>query len=125
MVQLRDILKAAISQVWNALGSGHSEAVYQAALRIELDTDIGVRHLSSGRVVPITYKGYSVGHCVLDLSFETETGELCILELKANKTLRDDDALQLLRYMRLISPSVGFLINFGGPEPELKQVVSI
>ena len=46
MGQLRDTLKAAIAQVWEALGPGHSEAVYQAALKIELDFSIDVIHLS-------------------------------------------------------------------------------
>ena len=128
MGQLRDTLKDAIAQVWEALGPGHSEAVYQAALKIELDFSIDVIHLSSGGVLSISYKGYKVGHCVLDLTFETETGNLCILELKATKALRDDDALQLARYMRLapsVGGTVGYLINFGGLEPELKQVVSV
>ena len=97
MAPIKDVLTKAVNAVWSALGPGHSEAVYHAALKVELDFSIEVNLLSSGRCVPIMYKGHAVGRCELDLDFMTDTGVMCILELKAIKGLRDDDRLQLLR----------------------------
>ena len=117
-------VKTAAATVLAELGPGHSEAVYHAALRVELDLSPLVSHLSSGRVVPIAYKGHSVGHAILDLDFHTDTGVMCILELKAIKALRDEDRVQLQRYRRLfpLAHTVGFLINFGGGELEIVQL---
>jgi GxxExxY protein len=127
MAPIKDVLTKAVIDVWSALGPGHSEAVYHAALKVELDFSIEVNRLSSGRCVPIMYKGHAVGRCELDLDFETDTGTMCILELKAIKGLRDDDRLQLLRYCRLFAnvTTMAFLINFGSSVPEVEQVVSV
>ena len=127
MAPIKDVLTKAVNAVWSALGPGHSEAVYHAALKVELDFSIEVNLLSSGRCVPIMYKGHAVGRCELDLDFMTDTGVMCILELKAIKALRDEDALQLLRYCRLFGnvSTMAFLINFGSTVPEIKQVVSV
>ena len=124
---MMETVKAAVAAVWDVLGAGHSEAVYQAALKVELEHSIDVMHLSSGRCVPIMYKGHAVGRCELDLDFMTDTGVMCILELKAIKALRDEDALQLLRYCRLFGHvhTMAILINFGSTVPEIKQVVSV
>ena len=127
MPSVKDIITQAVTSVWSALGPGHSEAVYHAALKVELDFSIEVNLLSSGRCVPIMYKGHAVGRCELDLDFMTDTSVMCILELKAIKGLRDDDRLQLLRYCRLFGnvTTMAFLINFGSTVPEVEQVVSV
>ena len=127
MAPIKDVLTKAANAVWDVLGPGHSESVYHAALKVELDFSIEVNLLSSGRCVPIMYKGHAVGRCELDLDFMTDTGVMCILELKAIKALRDEDSLQLLRYCRLFwnVHTMAILINFGSTVPEIKQVVSV
>lgn len=124
MAPIKDLIIKSATSVWLALGAGHSEAVYHAALAIELNDAIEVSQLSSGRAVPITYKGRAVGRCELDLDFISETGDMVILELKAIKGLRDDDRLQLVRYKRLFPniTTVGFLINFGALGVDVERV---
>ena len=117
-------VREAVSAVWSALGAGHSEAVYHAALQVELGFSIEVNHLSSGRCVPILYKGHAVGRCELDLDFMDELGTMYILELKSIKALRDDDSIQCARYCRLFGnqQTKGILINFGSTSPEIKEL---
>ena len=120
-------VREAVTAVWSALGAGHSEAVYHAALQVELGFSMDVYHLSSGRCVPIIYKGHAVGRCELDLDFTDEIETVYILELKAVKTLTDEHAIQCARYRRLFGnqQTRGILINFGSQAPEVKEVVSL
>ena len=124
MAPIKDVITKAANTVWEVLGPGHSESVYHAALRHELENAIEVIQLSSGRCVPIFYKGVCVGRAELDLDFVTENATMCILELKAIKALREDDRVQLQRYRRLFAnvTTIGFLLNFGGASPEVEQV---
>ena len=118
-------IQTGVEKVWATLGSGHSEIIYQNALRIELSKSKEIHHLSSGRVVPITYEGFSVGSCVLDLDFVTNFDQMVILELKSIRALRSDDHMQILRYTRLFGNVIGFLINFptGDAKPEIHEFV--
>ena len=126
MGPLHPFIKTAATNVFTALGPGHSEAVYHAALSIEIYDAIEVSQLSSGRCVPITYKGRTLGRCELDLDFVSEAGDMVILELKAIKSLRDEDRLQLVKYKRLFpnTTTIGFLINFGPLGVEVERVES-
>ena len=97
--------------VYNELGSGFLEAVYQEALSLELQA----------RKIPfveqpkleINYKGSR-----LTQHYEPDfvTHSKIIIEIKAVKSLDDVHRAQLHNYLKATSFKLGFLINFGDPK---------
>lgn len=108
---MTDWLLDAAETVMDELGPGNSEAVYQAALEVELR----LRQVSfeSQRIVPIVYKGYSVGHFRLDLVAWRHRDDPYVIELKAlNGPLRCEERRQLEQYLKTTGIQVGYLVNF-------------
>ena len=101
-------IRGAALRVYNILGSGFLEAVYQEALEIELDK----RHIPYEREkeLEIYYDGIKLGKkYVADFVCY---GKI-ILELKAVKELDDSHRSQLYNYLKATGFKLGFLINFG------------
>lgn len=101
-------LIGACFDVYNEMGSGYLEDVYQESLEIEL-TDRGIPFVAQPKL-PIFYKGrllrkhYEADLLVLDK---------IIVELKAVKTLLPEHEAQLLHYLKSTGRRVGYLVNFG------------
>ena len=95
-------------EVYNTLGSGFLEAVYQEALSIELKN----RHIPFQEQTPINiaYKG-------IKLNTVYYSDFLCysqiLVEIKALDFLISSHESQLLNYMHGTKLPVGLLINFG------------
>lgn len=109
----------AAMEVYNVLGPGFLEAVYQEALEIELD-ERGIPFVSQA-LVPIFYK-------TRQLHKEYNADLICyehiILELKAVDQLTKNFQAQLLNYLKGSRLSVGILINFGHEQDlEWKRMV--
>lgn len=102
-IVIRNIAK----EVYSELGPGHRENVYHKAFEIEL-RNIGIPY-ECEVVVPLFYKGQFISCVRLDLV----VSKTVIVELKAIKSLKDEDAQQLKRYMKNTGKSFGYLINFG------------
>jgi len=100
-----DAVHACALRVYEALGTGRRENVYQAALAIELGS-VG-QHLRAEVSHPITYRGQHVGIQRLDLESETY-----FIELKAVSRLLPAHAAQTCAYVR-DRQKPGVLINFG------------
>lgn len=93
--------------VYNALGYGFLEKVYENALSLELqELDLVVE-----RQVPITviYKDRKVGDYFADLVVE----DCVIVELKAVEHILKSHESQLLNYLKATKIEVGLLLNFG------------
>ena len=102
-----DIIGAAM-EVYNELGFGLREPVYQEALMMELQT----RNIVCERekMVNIYYKGQKMDQFYkLDMLVE----DTIIIETKSVYELAADNRSQLFNYMRLTGKPVGILINFG------------
>jgi GxxExxY protein len=101
--------------VYNELGHGFLEAVYEEALYISL-TEVG---LSVTRQVatPIWFRGRAIGEYKADLVVNNAV----LLELKA-RVLDPSHEAQILNYLRATDLGVGLLINFG-PKPHFKRFV--
>ena len=101
-------INGAAFQVYNKLGHGFLEAVYQEALEIELDK----RHIPYEREkeLEICYDGIKLGKKYI-ADFVCY-GKI-ILELKAVKELDDSHRSQLYNYLKATGFKLGFLINFG------------
>jgi GxxExxY protein len=113
-----DFMAAAFA-VYNEMGSGFLEEVYQESLELEL-TERGIPFVSKPRL-PIFYKGRQLKkHYEADLIV---IGEI-IVELKSAKTLAPEHEAQLLNYLKTTRKRVGYLVNFGAfPRLEWKRFV--
>ena len=100
-------IRGAIFDVYNELGPGLLESVYEEALCFELQQ----RNLFVERQleVPITYKGKSLKTSLrLDILVEKQV----LVELKSVEEMKPVFWKQTLTYMRLLNIRVGLLVNF-------------
>ena len=100
-------IRGAIFDVYNELGPGLLESVYEEALAFELKE----RGLKVERQVevPIRYKGNELKTPLrLDLLIENQV----IVELKSVEEMKPVFAKQLLTYLRFLNKRVGLLVNF-------------
>lgn len=102
--------------VYNTLGFGFLEKVYENAMIIELQK----LHIHGRRQVPIKvhYENQQVGDYYADIIVEDKV----IVELKAAESLREEHEAQLLNYLRATDIEVGLLLNFGR-KPQIKRKV--
>jgi GxxExxY protein len=102
-----DLMGAAF-EVYNQLGYGMAEEVYQQSFEIEL----GLRDIpfQSKHELAMFYKG-----CRLDTCYRPDIFAYSgiVVELKAVTELVSDHEAQLFNYMRIACQPVGYLINFG------------
>lgn len=114
-----DITSAIINAfytVYNALGYGFLEKVYENALAIELrkaGMDV-VQQLP----IEVYYDGQVVGEYFADLVVQ----DAVIVELKAVEALVPEHEAQLLNYLKATRYEVGLLLNFG-PKPSVVRKV--
>lgn len=94
-------------EVYNVLGPGLLESVYEKALIHELQ--INGLSVSSQVPVEMSYKGVNIGEGLrLDLLVE----DSLIVELKSVDELKPVHYKQLLTYLKLLDKRIGLLINF-------------
>jgi GxxExxY protein len=100
-------IKYCAEEVFREMGSGHSEAVYENCLALEMLIYFGEPHT---RQVPCTlkYKGYSVGVGFIDILFNDTP-----IEIKAVTKLTPKDEQQVRKYLEALDLDYGLLINFG------------
>ena len=94
-------------EVYNELGPGLLESVYEKALIAELE----LRGLCVESQVPVNimYKGVAVGtELRLDIIVENKL----IVELKSVESLQPVHFKQLRTYMKLLEKPAGLLVNF-------------
>ena len=112
-------IMGAAFEVYNTLGAGFLEAVYQEALALELESrQIPYREQAP---VVIEYKGQA-------LKAQYYADFLCysrvLVEIKAQECLISSNEAQLLNYMHGARLPVGILINFGNVQKlEWKRMV--
>lgn len=102
--------------VYNTLGYGFLEKVYENALAIELRKN-GLS-VCQQMAIEVRYNGAVVGEYFADLVVEG----LVIIEIKAARTLAAEHEAQLLNYLEATDYEVGLLLNFG-PDPEVRRKV--
>ena len=100
--------------VYNTLGFGFLEKVYENALYIEL-ISLGLT-VERQKPIKVRYKDRQVGDYYADLIVE----DLVIIELKAAEALAPEHESQLINYLKATDIEVGLLLNFG-KRPEIKR----
>lgn len=102
-------------RVYNQLGFGFLESVYENSLLIELNKS-GISAVSQSPV-KVHYGGYIVGDFIADVVVEGSV----ILELKSVKSLSKIHEVQLVNYLKATGIHTGLLINFGETGVEIKR----
>ncbi len=113
---LSNTIIGAFYNVYNKLGYGFLEKVYENALCIEL-TKMGLK-CEQQHPIKVYYEGETVGNYVADV---VVNGKI-ILELKAAEALCEQHEFQLINYLKATEIEVGLLLNFG-KTPEFKRKV--
>jgi GxxExxY protein len=114
--ELTDGILKTFYEVYNELGYGFLEKVYQDSMYIELKNK-GYQ-VEAQNKIKVYYKGTEVGEYYADLIVEN----LVILELKAVDYIVKDFENQILNYLRSTDCEVGLLLNFG-KKPEFRRKI--
>ncbi len=104
---LTGVVIGAFFKVYNTLGYGSSEKVYERALTIEL-RKAGLQ-VEPQKSITVYYDSDVVGEYVADML----VNQAVIRELKAVRQLAEEHEAQLLNYLKATSIEVGLLLNFG------------
>ena len=103
-------------EVYNELGHGFLESVYEQAFAVSL----GEKQIFFERqvAVPVWYHGQKIGDFRADLLVDRRV----IIELKVGRAIEPAWEKQVLNYLRATEIEVGILFNFG-PRAEFKRYV--
>ena len=114
--EITDKIIRVFYEVYNELGHGFLESVYERSLEIALNSlDLKVcRQIQ----IPVWFRGKPVGDFTADMLIENSV----LLELKAARALDTSHQAQLLNYLRATEIEVGLLLNFG-LKPEFKRLI--
>ena len=106
----------AFFQVYNDLGFGFVESIYQRALPGAL-LDRGI---PCEREVPfeVSYRGEPIGHYRADLVVDGKV----IVEIKATDQIIPVHEAQLLNYLKATGIGLGLVLNFG-PRPTFRRLI--
>ena len=102
--------------VYNTLGYGFLEKVYEKSMKIELEK--AAFQVERQKPIIVYYENESVGEYFADLLIEDKV----IVELKAAETLCEEHEFQLINYLKATNIEVGLLLNFG-KKPEVKRKI--
>jgi len=114
--EMTDKIINSFYKVYNVLGYGFLEKVYENALVIELKS-AGFKVLQQQNI-KVYYENQVVGDYFADII----VNDLIILEIKAAEGLRDENKAQLINYLKATNKQVWLLFNFG-KKPEFKRAI--
>lgn len=103
--------------VYNGLGQGYPEYIYEQAMMRTLKR-LAIPCVRQDEY-EIYYKDWLVGVQRLDIFV---TGEV-VVELKVRPELSPINVVQTVSYLKTVGKEIGLLFNFGGAEPEFKRVI--
>jgi len=105
--ELTDQILKSFFKVYNTLGYGFLEKVYENSLCHELRKN-GF-YVAKQHQIKVYYDELQVGEYFADLI----VNDLVIVELKAAEAIIDEHEYQLLNYLKATDKEVGLLLNFG------------
>ena len=108
----------AFFKVYNTLGYGFLEKVYENALLLELRSR-GI-HCLSQYPVKVHYNNVEVGFYIADIIIN----DILIIEIKAAEGLCPEHDAQLINYLRATDLQIGLLLNFGKSPQFKRKIVS-
>ena len=114
--EITDKIINAYYKVYNTLGYGFLEKVYENSMVVALRK--AWLKVEQQKNIKVYYESEEVGDYYADLLVE----DLVIIELKAAKALSEDHEAQLVNYLKATTIEIGLLINFG-KEPNFKRKI--
>ncbi|MDD5530617.1 MAG: GxxExxY protein [bacterium] len=102
-------------RVYNKLGYGFLEKVYENAMMIEFKRE-GIPAKTQTPIKVYYDEKEIIGEYTADILVDDKI----MVEIKAIKKLAEENEAQLLNYLKATNLEVGLLFNFG-PEPEIKR----
>jgi len=102
-------------KVFNILGFGFLESVYQKSMIIELIKS-GL-NVEAEKPLKVYYDEQIVGEFYVDLFIEDEI----VVEFKSVKSIAKEHEVQLVNYLNGLKKDIGLLINFGPSGVEIKR----
>ena len=103
-------------EVYNELGHGFLESVYEQAMLIAL-SEAGL-HVARQLPITVHFRGQVVGEFRADIMVNNQV----IVEIKAARTIESAYEAQIMHYLRATDVEIGLLMNFG-PKPEFKRFI--
>lgn len=117
-VELTREIIGSFYDVYNNLGYGFLEKVYENALSLELRTK-GIQ-VEQQKPIQVVYRQQIIGEYFADLVVDSKV----IVEIKAVKNLIPQHEAQLLNYLKATTYEVGLLLNFGPLAQRKRKVYS-
>ncbi|MBZ5630009.1 MAG: GxxExxY protein [Acidobacteriia bacterium] len=114
--ELTQVIIGTFYEVYNELGFGFVESVYETALSIALRAK-GLK-VERQCPVPVWFRGEQIGSFFADLIVNGSV----ILELNAARALEPSHIAQLLNYLRATTIEVGLVLNFG-PRASVRRLL--
>jgi GxxExxY protein len=109
----------ACCEVYNAMGCGFLEAVYQECLRIEFSKQ--AIPFKAQAPLELSYKGQMLEQKYVP---DFTCFEKVIVEIKALKELSDEHRAQVHNYLKATGYRLGLLVNFGHhPKLQYERIV--
>lgn len=110
-------IRGAVFNIYNSLGFGHKEQVYQKALEREFK-ELKIPYTRE-QTLKVKYRDEVVGFYRPDFLVD----EKIIIELKSLPSLPISLDAQILHYLKTTGFNLGLLINFGGPKLFIKRLI--
>lgn len=114
--ELTEKIISCFYEVYNTLGFGFLEKVYENAMLVVL-AEKGLR-AKAQQPIKVYFKDSIVGDYFADIVVE----DTVIVELKAVEALAEEHEYQLINYLKATNVEVGLLLNFG-KKPEIKRKI--
>jgi GxxExxY protein len=119
-MEYKDVTETVIGcayNVYNKMGFGFLESVYEKCLLIEL-RKAGL-DMESQKPITVYYENEIVGEFVADIIIN----DTIILELKSVRRIIKAHEVQLVNYLVATGKSVGLILNFGERKVEIKRKI--
>jgi GxxExxY protein len=104
--------------VFNNIGGGHKEVVYQKAMSIALK-EKGLAYTEQS-YYPVKFKNVLVGKNFFDFFIDNKI----VVELKSSNRFTKSNYDQVLNYLTVSNVKLALLISFGSEEVRCKRVVN-
>lgn len=104
-------------KVYNKMGYGFLESVYEKCLMVELNKE--KLKAESQQLIKVNYEGYNVGEFRADIIVEDEI----IVELKSVENPSKSHEVQMVNYLVATGKDVGLILNFSESGVQVKRKV--
>jgi len=115
--ELTEKIIACAYTVYNRMGYGYLESIYEKCMLIEL-ADVGL-NTEAQKHLKVHYKGQIVGEFVTDII----VNDTVIVELKSVSNIIKAHEVQLVNYLVSTNKPVGLILNFAKNKVEVKRKV--